>query len=88
VFEQSLRAQWSVFEWRPGAITGGVDERKVLHRAMIVRGATLNSPSRVNLILCRAIGSLGAQQLPRTIRSLFRERWRETSESTFGRGAP
>jgi hypothetical protein len=29
VFEQSLRAPWSVFQWRRSPFTGGVDERTV-----------------------------------------------------------
>jgi hypothetical protein len=58
VFEQSLRAQWSVFQWRRGPLPEALTS-ETCYRAMIVRCATLHSPSRADLILCRAIGPLG-----------------------------
>lgn len=57
-FEQSLRAQWSVFERRQGPLPE-VLTREKCYRAMIVRCATVNSPSRADPILCRAIGPIG-----------------------------
>ena len=57
MFEQSLRAQWSVFQWRRGPLPEALTSEKC-YRATIVRCANLDSPSRADLLLCRAIGPL------------------------------
>jgi hypothetical protein len=55
VFNQPLRAPWSVFQWRRGPLPEALTSEKC-YRARIVTCTKLNSPSRADLLLCRAVG--------------------------------